>query len=479
MFAIYLRKSRGDLDKDLIKHKMVLTEKCKTNSWKYVLYEEVESGDSISMRPVMQKLLNDVIKEVFDAVLVMDIDRLGRGDMGDQDQIKKAFAKSRTYVVTEKDIYNLNNDDDEFIVDMKGFIARREYKEIVKRLVRGKKIGARLGMWTNGKPPYPYEYERWREQYNEKGLVVNEDKNRIFRYMIEMTLKNKLTPNEIAHELNKMKIPGPKSENWSGQTVYRILKNETHLGKIISNKTEGDGHTKKKPNSKEYKVLPKSEWVIVENCHQPVKTQEEHEQILIFFSRYTKMPRRSAAKKLPFTGLIKCAKCGHTMLLQERADREKQIILKPCWYQDSTGIKCINSGGSIDILNSVINNELAKYEKKVMDELADIKRNDLKEIHIQMDENSRQLEIKEKAILRIQEAYEAGVYSLRDYKKRTECVLKEIESLREMLEVLKLQIKHSKSKTSKERLDIITKFKEEMKNNNLSYEDMNTVFIKR
>lgn len=104
--AIYLRKSRGDLEKDLEKHKLVLIDICKKNGWKYVLYEEVESGESISMRPVMQRLLNDIINEVYDAVLVIDIDRLGRGDMGDQDTIKKAFAKSDTLVITENEIYN-------------------------------------------------------------------------------------------------------------------------------------------------------------------------------------------------------------------------------------------------------------------------------------------------------------------------------------------------------------------------------------
>lgn len=80
--------------------------------------------------------------------------------MGDQDIIKKALSKSNTLVITENETYNLNDDNDEFIIDMKGFIAIREYKAILKRLSRGKKVGSRMGMWTNGKPPYPYEYQK-------------------------------------------------------------------------------------------------------------------------------------------------------------------------------------------------------------------------------------------------------------------------------------------------------------------------------
>ena len=93
--ALYLRKSRGDNDEDLIKHKTSLIDLCKKNKWKYIIYSELESGDSIFMRPVFQKLLSDVRDGVYDAVAVVDIDRLGRGDMGDQDAIKKPLPNPR------------------------------------------------------------------------------------------------------------------------------------------------------------------------------------------------------------------------------------------------------------------------------------------------------------------------------------------------------------------------------------------------
>ena len=115
--ALYLRKSRGDAETDLEKHRLILTELCKINNWKYVVYEEIMSGDSIEMRPKFQKLLADVESEVYDAVCVVDIDRLGRGDEEDQGKIKKAFAKSDTYVITPEKVYNLNNAEDKFVVE--------------------------------------------------------------------------------------------------------------------------------------------------------------------------------------------------------------------------------------------------------------------------------------------------------------------------------------------------------------------------
>jgi site-specific DNA recombinase len=114
-----------------------LTEMCNRNNWKFVDYPEIGSGDSIELRPVFQRLLQDIEEGLFDAVLVVDWDRLGRGDMGDTDRIKKALKKSNTLVITPGKWYDLNDDD--FNVDAKAFIARQEYKMIKFRLNRGKK----------------------------------------------------------------------------------------------------------------------------------------------------------------------------------------------------------------------------------------------------------------------------------------------------------------------------------------------------
>ncbi|MGK0465088.1 recombinase family protein [Clostridium sp.] len=252
--AIYLRKSRGDESTDLEKHRSILVELCKKHNWKYVQYEEIKSGDSLALRPEINRLLNDVRGGLYDAVVIVDFDRLSRGDSGDQDTIKKALQKNGTLIVTPNNIYNLNNDDDEFRVDIEGLFARQEYKKIKRRMQQGKKIGARQGDWTNGPPPYPYQYQTGKENLSEKGLVVNKDKLRIYRTMVDMALKN-VPSNQIAFNLNRLSILSPRGLKWSPVTVDRILKDETHLGNIISNKGIGNSHSKRSPNAKEYKKI--------------------------------------------------------------------------------------------------------------------------------------------------------------------------------------------------------------------------------
>ena len=91
-YAIYLRKSRADLESEangeletLAKHERQLKElasKLNLNVTKE--YKEVVSGETISARPQMQELLRDVQNGLYEGVLVMDIERLARGDTIDQ-----------------------------------------------------------------------------------------------------------------------------------------------------------------------------------------------------------------------------------------------------------------------------------------------------------------------------------------------------------------------------------------------------------
>ena len=87
-YCMYLRKSRADRDSELTsdvdvlkRHEeilLTLAKKMKLNIVK--IFREVVSGDSISARPEMQQLLKEVEQGLYDGVLVIEVERLARGD---------------------------------------------------------------------------------------------------------------------------------------------------------------------------------------------------------------------------------------------------------------------------------------------------------------------------------------------------------------------------------------------------------------
>ena len=466
--ANYLRKSRGEVSEDLDKHRRVLTELCEKNNWKYVEYPEIESGDSIAARPIFQKLLKDIEEGIYDAVCVVDIDRLGRGDKGDQDKIQKIFMRANTLIATPSKVYNLVDEDDEFVVDMKGFLARREYKLIVKRLSQGKKVGSKRGDWTNGNPPYPYEYERYGDEYNAKGLVINTEKLKTYRYIIDNFLKDRIPLSEIAYDLNRQRIPSPRDCQWHENTLARIVIDETHLGKIISNKTKGDSHTHKKQYAKPVEYINRVDWVVIENCHQPVKTIEEHEQIIMFLSRRNKSHRKKDRIIKPLTSLVKCSKCGHSMSVLVRDDRKNPESLKPCWYHDTYGVKCENREGMTKYIYQKIDLKLQKYEDQLREDLANNKGSESSSIRSQIEKATKELNSKEKALVRIQNAYEAEAYTIQEFKGRKDIVNVDILKLEDELKILKSQFKRLVATTNEMRLSKIDIYKEKIKDDKIT-----------
>lgn len=119
-YAIYLRKSRVDLEAEaagsgdtLARHRNTLLELAAARQLSVSkIYEEVVSGDTIAARPQMQQLLSDVEAGRWEGVLVMEVERLARGDTIDQGLVAQAFKFSDTRIITPVKSYDPNNEFD-------------------------------------------------------------------------------------------------------------------------------------------------------------------------------------------------------------------------------------------------------------------------------------------------------------------------------------------------------------------------------
>ena len=100
MYCIYLRKSRADLEAEmhgegetLKRHQDILLALAKKMNLSIgKIYSEIVSGETIAARPVMQQLLSEVEQGLWDGVLVMEVERLARGDTVDQGIVAQTFS---------------------------------------------------------------------------------------------------------------------------------------------------------------------------------------------------------------------------------------------------------------------------------------------------------------------------------------------------------------------------------------------------
>ena len=82
--AIYLRKSREDLEsreETLARHERMLTDYCNINNLIIKeIYREVVSAENLEDRPVATQLLEDVENGLYEGVVVIELERLSRGN---------------------------------------------------------------------------------------------------------------------------------------------------------------------------------------------------------------------------------------------------------------------------------------------------------------------------------------------------------------------------------------------------------------
>ena len=117
-YFAYLRKSRADREAEahgegetLLRHKQMLQELAsKLGITISKFYQEIVSGETIQDRPIVQTLLPDINTGICDGVLVMEVERLARGDTHDQGTIAKYFKFSDTLIITPMKIYDPGNE---------------------------------------------------------------------------------------------------------------------------------------------------------------------------------------------------------------------------------------------------------------------------------------------------------------------------------------------------------------------------------
>ena len=323
--AVYLRKSRAEEQNDtqeetLRNHRKILLDYASRQGLYIVkIYEEVVSGESIYARPQMLRLLEEVENGDYQAVLCMDIDRLGRGGMRDQGVILDAFKYSGTKIITPDKTYDLNNELDEELTEFKTFLSRRELKIINKRLRRGLKRTAEDGGYL-ANAPYGYQKDIVEKKPT---LKIVESEAFFVRLMFDWYLSG-LGTSAIASQLNRMGASPRRAGQFSRSTVGLILKNPVYCGKIVWNRTK---HIKDKTGSK---IVPaaQKEWIVAEGLHPSIISQQQFDAVQeIRRSRGIRPAQVDRTLKNPLAGIVRCANCGK--LLQRMQTGGHEYLLCP------------------------------------------------------------------------------------------------------------------------------------------------------
>lgn len=354
--CIYLRKSRADEEMEktlgegetLAKHKKALLKFAKEKKLNIVeIKEEVVSGDSLFFRPKMLELLKEVENNTYFGILVMDIDRLGRGGMKDQGIILDAFKESKTKIITPIKTYDLEDEMDEELTEFKTFFSRRELKTINRRMQGGRVRSVEDGNYIATNPPFGYDIIFVKKS---RTLKINDHEAAAIKLIFNMYVDGN-GASFIADELNKLGYKTKLDNKFSPSSVLTIIKNPIYVGKVAW-KRKDIKKSKTPGKAKDTKLRDKSEWIIADGKHKAIISKDLWEATQrILSGRYHIPYQLSNAPVNPFAGLITCGICGKKMV--KRSSRGIDRLM--CVY------KCKNISSRFDVVEADCLQSLKEY----------------------------------------------------------------------------------------------------------------------
>lgn len=459
---VYLRKSRTDIEEEkkalqegfsfdvLERHRKQLLELAKKEQHNILdIYEEVVSGENLIDRPQAQQMLKLVENGHCDAVLVMDMDRLGRGDMFDMGMIYRAFQYSETLIVTPTEVIDPTSDGAELLFGVKSILSREELKGITKRLQRGRHISASEGKSISKKPPYGY--------IRDENLKLHPDPETawVVQHIFERIAEG-AGRQLVAQELDEMGVVAPRGEGpWSPSTISAIIKNEVYIGHIIWGKIKylkrgGGKYTRKK--------VPPDQWHRHNNAHEPLVSEELFKEANLAHSGRWRPPTRKANELTnPLAGILVCELCGHAMRYFPRKDRPTDNM-RCVW----PGCRGKQRGCSFTYIEKAVLDGieylLRQYEAQ---DDAMKKNNDsnIASIKEKVRENlMKELEDLNTQRNRLHDFLEQGVYDIETFRERQQLIITRIRRAEDQLQEIETEIAKEKIR-EKQQKEVIPKLR--------------------
>ena len=320
--ASYERLSKEDLRKkdessSIESQRMIIQSFCKFNELEIIddYVDDGYSGGNFD-RPGFKRMIEDIESGKINCVITKDLSRLGRELYQTGTFVEDYFCDKKIRYIAINDGYDSNNDYNEGLSLKLTYndYALRDTSRKVKTSFRAKQSkGEYLGTIAR------YGYVKDPEDNHH--LIIDPIAAGYVKEMYLMALAGESTVS-IANYLTSKNVPIPivyKKEKrgavitdnngngiWKHQTVKSILTSQMYIGNMVQCK-------KRKINYKLKQVvdMPKSEWIVVENTHEPIIEKEKFYAV----QQIMKSKEKTRAKTLDLLlrGLVVCKDCGKKM----------------------------------------------------------------------------------------------------------------------------------------------------------------------
>lgn len=367
-----------------------------SQGWRHVedYADEGYSAKNIE-RPALKRLMGDIQKEKFDIVLVYRLDRLVRSVM-DLHELLSLFEKHNIKFKSATEVFDTTSAMGRLFITIVAALAQWERENLSERVHFGMRQMVLEGKRAGAKAPFGYDTV-------DKELVINEEEAKWVRYIFEQYRTK--GQQAIAGALNGMGIKTKNGSRWRSTVIHTVATNPIYAGYIRWNYRKASGS--KTGNE-----------IVVKGNHEPLIPKEQFDEVQEIIEKRSGKGFKGHVH-YPFTGVLKCARCGSPMIGASRKKKHGLYRFYRCTGRFHSKI-CDMPIISEDLVAKTFLEEVKAPEYKEVD-IPETK-DDSVEIEKQLSKVKARIE-------RIQDLYLDGDLTKQEYREKLEKERKKEEEL--------------------------------------------------
>lgn len=318
-YAMLLRKSREDVEAEragrfetLAAHEHELRRLADRLGIRIArVFRDIQSGDRLDRLDETMELVTGVIRGEWDGILVIDLQRITRGDMIDQGFIMNAFLYSGTLIITPRKIFDPRDEWDRESLERDLMYGRQELHRISGRLIDGKARRSQDGQYLGSIAPFG-----WKKVVIDRMKTIRPDEHHDHLVlMVEDLMLWRRNPDQIARDNNLAGIYTARGGLWDGKTVRNLCSNLLIAGYVSWN-TRVTTVVFDENMRRVKKRVPSEHPILVKGLHYGTGkiSREMVEAVREQLARHSGS-REHSGKPLrnPLAGLLVCKGCGRAM----------------------------------------------------------------------------------------------------------------------------------------------------------------------
>ena len=321
--GIYCRLSRDDErtgeSVSIENQKIMLSRYVQEQGWNlYAAYcDDGVSGTTFD-RPMFNQMIADAKAGKINLILCKDLSRLGRDYIEAGRFTDIVFPSMGCRFIALNDGVDTIHKNNEMLVILKNVMNDLYARDTSSKIRAVKQSTFKAGKYVGCYAPIGYV----KSPEDKHVLVIDPVTAPVVIRIFDLRCQG-YSYRKIATTLNTENVPTPTTfyymrqgkpnirkdgDFWAAPTVKSILRNEVYLGHMVQNKTGNLSYKVHKQISK-----PESEWIRVENTHEPIIPQETWDMVRELDARNTKFRSGKTGETALFTGVLFCMDCKSPM----------------------------------------------------------------------------------------------------------------------------------------------------------------------